>query len=272
MRRRLLVLVAVSWGLAVHGLLVVLLLRPDVAERLAWRFGLPRPQAEITAFHREMTAYHARADAGVPDGAVIVLGDSLVQGLTVTALAPGAVNYGIGMDTTAAVLQRLPHHASSLPRARAIVLAVGVNDLLRTDRDDAAIRRLRAQLVAALPAQVPLLIGALLPVDAARQRVPAGLNARIAALNATLHADVAAWRAQGRRVQLVDAGPALRDATGALAARWHVGDGLHLNAAGNAVWAAALRRGLDALVPPAPDAATHAASDARAPCPTTTRS
>ena len=252
MRRRPVVIAAVLWGLLVHALLAGLLLRTDALERIGRRLGHPPPEPEITALYREMVAYHARGDAGVPDGAVIVLGDSHVQGLAVTAIAPGAVNYGIGMDTTWGLLQRLPQHAGSLGRARAIVLAIGVNDLLRTGRDDAAIRQLRARLVAALPADVPLLIGALLPVDASRLRQPAGLNARIDALNATLAADAEAWRRQGRRVAVVDAGPALRDATGGLAPAWHLGDGLHLNAAGNAIWAAALRRGLDALAPPGP--------------------
>jgi len=105
-----------------------------------------------------MRRYHAWADASQPAGAVIFLGDSITEGLAVSAVAPVAVNYGIGKQATGDLLVSMRGYGS-IGRARLVVLTIGTNDVSR--KQLAGIEdRLRA-ISAAIP--VPLLWNAVPP-------------------------------------------------------------------------------------------------------------
>lgn len=224
------------WGYLVLVSIVaaVALLRSETAENL-WRRATGQPAiVRSSYFDAAMLTHHLRADTSVPRGAVIFLGDSMVQGLATAAVAPLGVNYGIGGETTEGLLRRLPRY-HSLARAAGIVIGSGVNDL--SIPDESTTEANIARILDALPPGVPVVLSAILPLDSAARAGYASGNARIERVNARLRA-LAAVRA---RVRFADVPGNMRAPDGRLLARLHDGDGLHLNAAGYAKWIAALR-------------------------------
>ncbi len=194
----------------------------------------PPVRPEITDHYRTMVRYQRRMDGNVPDRAVVFIGDSLTQGLCTDAVACPSVNYGIGSDTTVGVLGRLGEYGS-LKRASAVVLAIGVNDLLY--RDNASIVGNYRRILTALPPELPVVCSALLPIHEPIYGPSVVTNDRIRALNSALKglcADEARWT-------FVDAGPGMSDATGNLLESLQDGDGIHLNARGNAIWIGELK-------------------------------
>jgi lysophospholipase L1-like esterase len=197
------------------------------------------PPNEITEHYTRMLRYHQRMDGHVPDQSVVFLGDSLTQGLCTDAVAQPSVNYGIGSDTTVGVLGRLTAYSNSLGRASAVVLAIGVNDLLF--RDNREIAENYRRILERLPAGTPVVCSALLPInELTYARGTPVSNARIVDLNGLLR-DLCA---NFPRCVYVNARPQLVDGDGNLKASFEDGDGIHLNAAGNRVWSDALRAGL----------------------------
>lgn len=70
-------------------------------------------------FYRQMTSFQSRIDQNSPPRAIYFIGDSQIQGLAVSAVTPLAINYGIGNDTTAGVIKRIPLY-NSLNTAKAV--------------------------------------------------------------------------------------------------------------------------------------------------------
>ena len=214
----------------VHLLLLAALATSDFLPMVAEKLGL-RNAADFRnrSFHSRTLDCHARVEGNVPDGAVVFIGDSTIQGLCVSAIAAGAVNYGIAGDTTRGMLMRLPAYPS-LDRARAIVVSVGVNDL--SGLPAWKIVRNWTAIADGLPAHVPTFFVAIPPIDESRHPRWAGRNRDlIRPLNEQL-ADQLALR---KNRYFIDPSARLLDATGNLSPDFHVGDGLHLNAGGNAI-------------------------------------
>ena len=193
---------------------------------------------ELTQHFHRMSTYHGRIDGSVPEGAVLFIGDSITQGLCVAAICEHGVNYGIGSDTTAGVIERLPLYAS-VERVAAVVLAIGVNDL--RGRGDVFILENMRLILEKITPHAPVVVSAVLPLDERVKTVGADRNKRIASLNE----GIASLAASFARCVYVDAGPLLLDEEGCLAAAYHVGDGVHPNTAGYEKWIAVLREGLD---------------------------
>ncbi len=221
------------------------LLKGAIAELLAPPLPERRPDeqapaaSEITEHFHRMLRYHRYADASAPEGAVIFIGDSITQGLSLAAVTPLGVNYGIGSDTTEGVLLRLPAYRS-LERASTVVLAIGVNDLSR--RSNEAILVNFQKIIAALPPGPRLLLSAILPLDESVSRRNRGCNAeRIIPLNRAL---AALAQAEPQRITFLNAGPSLVDEVGNLRSEYHVGDGVHLSPEGYAIWISHLREAL----------------------------
>ena len=219
------------WLLGVHA----------AAGSLALGIVLPAhvPRAELedpehVRYHETILGYHLRGDALLPPGRIVLVGDSLVQGMPVGALSSLSVDYGIGGDTTADVLERVPRYGS-LGRARAVLIHVGTNDMRRST--DRRMLRRYAAVLDALPAGLPAFCSAVLPVDQTLRPLWPGRSAsRIRAYNAKLRS-----LCTERGARFVSAWDVLADPSGSLRSVHHVGDGLHLNAAGNAVWIERLR-------------------------------
>jgi hypothetical protein len=107
-------------------------------------------------------------DASAPSGAVVFLGDSHLHRLAVAAVAERPVNLAYGGQTAEQVAEALPGYASPA-KARAIVLMIGTNDLLRGEHD-ALPGRLKSVL-AALPAGVPLVWSGVPPLNGKPQKI-----------------------------------------------------------------------------------------------------
>ncbi|MDA8141681.1 MAG: GDSL-type esterase/lipase family protein [Desulfobacteraceae bacterium] len=216
--------------IGLHLLLVLVLVKTDFIPRVGYRFKLITPaDPEITQYYSTLVAFHERVDANTPDGAIIFIGDSGIQGLCVSAVANPAVNFGIGSDTTAGVLMRLPKY-QSLERAGAVVISIGGNDLRR--RGDEEILKNYSAIIAALPPHRPLVFKAILPVDENAQADLPGRNARARELNGRLKT---LCETQSQKCLYFDPSSKFADASGNLRRDLHIGDGIHLNAAGYAI-------------------------------------
>jgi lysophospholipase L1-like esterase len=101
-------------------------------------FVPPAPSQPDTSFGSQYASvvqgYQRTADAHQPDGATVFLGDSHTQGLAVAAVAPVAINYGVGGLNTERLLRVLPR-LSAVHRARLVVLMIGSNDIPAQDQD-----------------------------------------------------------------------------------------------------------------------------------------
>jgi len=234
--------IAVAYLIGIHFFLVVVLLRSDFIIRVQRKFT---PQQtvlppEITKYFYRILRYHKRMDNNVPNGAIVFIGDSITQGLCVSAVASPSVNYGIGSDTTAGVLQRLPFY-KSIKRARAIVIAIGINDIKRRSNDK--ILENYRFIIDQLPKTTPVIFSAVLPLDEEVREEWKGYNqGYIKDLNSRLKHLVS----EAENLFFIDAGPLLVDENGNLSDIYYDADGLHLNSKGNTIWINVLRKGLQA--------------------------
>lgn len=224
-----------AYFVSVHLLLAAVVWKSSFIQR-AWKRAATyaSPTTEITDLQRATVEYHKRVDGNVPDGSVVFIGDSLTVGLCTSAVACPSVNYGIGGDATVGVLDRLPSY-KSLANASAVVLAIGVNDLSRRNVDEFAANY--RKILDEIPGSVPVICSAILPADDSLTKSEFKKNARIREFNEAIE------RAARGEI-FVDAGKQLADGSGNLLAEYHIGDGLHLNSKGNAVWIEALRSAL----------------------------
>jgi len=225
----------IGYVILVHLFLLLVLLKSDFTTRVGYRVGLIG-RSEITQHFQNMITYHKRMDANIPDGAVIFIGDSMTQGLCVSAVATPSVNFGIGNDTTVGVLVRLREY-HSLERASVCVMAIGSNDLQRRRKEE--ILKNYSLILEAVPPHLPLVFCAVLPVDERVRNDLAGKNSRIRELNSGLKA---LCEAQSPKCMFVDPGPKLTDSSDNLRKEYDEGDGVHLNGAGNAIWIQELRK------------------------------
>lgn len=231
---------AVTYLVCIHVVVVVVLLKSDFLDRVERKLGTYQAtlKPEITEHYRTMLRYQVRMDGNVPGKAVIFIGDSITQGLSVSAVTPLSVNYGIGGDTTVGVLQRLSYY-KSIGRAGAVVLAVGINDIKRRSNDE--IIKNYKKIIGLVPKHTPVVLSAVLPVDEELREEWHGRNlTRTRKLNTGLKKLANA----DDRLFYVDATPRMIDSSGNLSDEYHEGDGIHLNSRGYAIWIDVLRGGI----------------------------
>ncbi|MBD0272010.1 MAG: hypothetical protein ICV73_08775, partial [Acetobacteraceae bacterium] len=179
---------ALAYAASLHALVVVLVAAPDLPTRLGKRWGLVPPDDMEDRF-AELTlpvVEQARRDRAVPEGALVVLGDSIAKQIDASRLGGNAANYGIGGDTVRTLIWRLPV-LPSVERARAVVLNAGVNDLKY--RPVAEIAADYRALLGRLPPSAALVVVSPLPVDEGApwpRRSPHLRNAVLRSLNAAL--------------------------------------------------------------------------------------
>ncbi|WP_219988579.1 GDSL-type esterase/lipase family protein [Leucothrix pacifica] len=231
------ILMISAWLLLVHTIALLAIFDTDLLYRIDRKLGtgLLNPP-EITQYHEDMLGSQLQLDSSVEAGSVIFLGDSLTQGLNVAAVTHPAINYGIGMDTSAALLGRIGQY-QSLTKASAIVVEIGINDLIRTSRSNAQIVENIQQILDSLPDQVPVIVQSVFPVD--ERFGMTGFNQRIRTLNAAI-ADLAA----SQSFEFLDLHDAFADEDGNLKDELHTGDGIHLSAAAYQQWISSLKERL----------------------------
>jgi lysophospholipase L1-like esterase len=199
---------------------------------IALRLGVGSRWAEFdSAYYARRFQLRRLADS-VDPGAVLFVGDSVLAALDVGVLVDRGVQLSISGDTTRRVVSRLDNYPVALTGARLVVFHVGTNDLAY--REPADLYRPFARMLKEVPAKVPVVMSAVLPVD---ERVMDRYgNADVRAVNRVMAQACAARPG----CTFADAGVAVTDAAGGLDPRYHTGDGLHLNGAGNRAWRAAL--------------------------------
>lgn len=179
---------------------------------------------------QEREAVHARN--------IVMLGNSLTErGAWADILQDSLVlNRGIGGDCVAGMTARLGAIVAGKPRA--IFLMAGVNDLIFSKITPEALLGQYERLLDAIRAASPrttVFIQSLLPLDEAQnEEYFAGKNARIEAFNALLRET-----ARRRGLDYIDVWSRIV-CDEKMPAEYTV-DGIHLNAAGYAVWSDVLR-------------------------------
>ena len=213
-------------------------------------YALPAPEAEATlpgeGALRRYEGYVKRwntvrpqwaADVAKDQGAIVFLGDSITQGWGVDFKKSfdglKLANRGIGGDTTRGMLIRLQEDVLSL-HPKAVVLLMGTNDI-ETEVPAEAIGRNFQKIVATLKAhdpKMPVIVCRIFPSSASKKRP----KETILAVNELIAAAVK----NDPQFTVLDTYALFANAEGdALPALFP--DLLHLNAAGYAKWASALR-------------------------------
>jgi len=214
----------------IHVLVFFLGSQSDLATRL-----VSVQEKELTTHYHTMVHFHQRIDRNLDHNRIIFIGDSLIQGLAVSAITESGVNFGIGNDTTKGVLQRLSKY-DSINWANAIVLSIGLNDF-KYRKIDQAIENYRT-ILDGISSTKPIIISAILPVDESVQ--PHFNNTAIKVFNHQL----AEITKEYSNVSYLDVGRHLSTA-GGLLKKYHIGDGIHLNQAGNRLWIEQLKKCLN---------------------------
>lgn len=156
----------ISYLVCLH-LLVLVLVRPY------FHVSKPKP-SDNTAYYNRLVLTHSRIDPLVPKGAVIFVGASGIQGLCVSAVTSPSVNFGIGSDTTAGLLKRLPVY-KSINRASCIVMdCISANDMVRGIPVDQIVMNYKA-IFQAIP--VPVIASLIYPMRNGERA--SEINARI---------------------------------------------------------------------------------------------
>lgn len=214
-----------------HLLIALILLSPDLPNRIYLKLGILKPSGiEMAAHYRKMSLYHSVIDENVPAGAVIFIGDSHIQMLSVSAVTDKSVNYGISGDTTHGILNRLPAY-QSVKRSHAVVIAAGHNDIEQNVEAEEIIMNYK-RIIGGIPDNIPILFNPVLPIDERVGTRFAGMNSRIKSLNKSSR------RLCGEfpNCYFLNFGEQLVDETGNLSINYHNGQGIHLNASGYSLW------------------------------------
>jgi hypothetical protein len=193
------------------------------------------PSPEFTEHYYRTLKYHKIMDGSVTSGSMVFIGDSLVQGLWITAISPQSVNYGIGGDTTAGVLKRISEY-KSIEHAAMVVIAVGLNDLVFRNNDE--IVENYQKIANSIPENIPVVFSAVLPINEDVRKDMQGRNKQIRLLNMKLKklCDTS------RRFNFIDIGAQLIDKNGNLDLSFSDGGGVHLNSKRNEIWISELRK------------------------------
>jgi hypothetical protein len=159
--RPLIVLGMAAFLLLVHLVAAYKVWHSSWPGEVALRLGVGSRWAEFDAAYRTRRAQLHRLADSVDPGAVLFVGDSILASLDVGALVDRAVQLSISGDTTRRVISRLYNY--DLAGARLVVFHVGTNDLLY--REPAELYRPFARMLKEVPANVPVVMSAALPVD-----------------------------------------------------------------------------------------------------------
>ena len=221
----------IAYLIFIHLLLAIVLLKSNFVEKIYRRFH----KSYFSDYYETVLKYHLRIDAQVPPGAVIFIGDSMVQGLCVSAITEKGVNFGIGGDTVEGILYRLPLY-TSIKKASAIVVELGINNVLRESIEE--LRQKYEALFKFIPRKVPLILCGILPVD--ENIKGEGWNSEIQNINQQLRFLCEKYD----NCIYIDLTDKLVDATGNLKPEYHVGDGTHLSPSGYRVWSTELKKTL----------------------------
>ena len=225
--------------IAVHVFIVVY--RKEIVFNIKHDIGIYSENNDLNSqHHRILMTFYGRVDKNTQSDSIIFVGDSLIQGLAVSAVHNNSVNFGIGNDTTVGVLSRLKQYSSIL-NSKAVVISVGINDLKY--RSNTEILKNYKEILEIIPDNIPVLINSILPVNEIISNNKA-YNSRLLDLNKQLKN----LCSQNDRLYFLDMTKFLINSDGNLSGQYHVGDGVHLNRKGNSIWILKLKESLSTII------------------------
>lgn len=216
----------ISYLVILHAMMAIMLARYGLPLSIRIKLGLVSANMP---FYESMLVFQQSVDASLPDGTVVFLGDSITQGLANVAVAPNSINYGIGGQSTSQLHDALRYYRS-LPRAKAIVLTIGINDFLQ--HGERGVQQRLAQIAQALPSHVPLVWNAIMPVAPGEVDMQALIQA---------NEEIKRQCAQRPQCTFVNTWPILSDQAGHIHPSHYQPDGVHLSPEGYRAWIAALK-------------------------------
>ena len=220
-----------------HVIIISVIINPNLAYRVAIELKLEPDNELITHYMSSMNTMHARVDQNTPSNTFIFIGDSLIQGLSVSSISSAAVNFGIGHDTINGVKKRSLKY-KSLQNASSILISVGVNDLRYN-----SVKRVISdykKMLHTLNNIHHVFIHEVLPIDS--NKLGRDLQKKINLFNN----DLFKLTNEFDNITLLKSSSKFLDLNDNLNPSLHLGDGLHLNKKGYDIWIQQLRQQLDA--------------------------
>lgn len=105
-------------------------------------------------YNETQSAHLRRLDGASADGRVVFLGSSTFQGLDVSAITPFGLNLSVGGDSLQGLIKRSMGYRS-LTMARAVVINIGLNDLIeRCDQHSMNVE----SLFSLMPIETPIVL------------------------------------------------------------------------------------------------------------------
>lgn len=199
-----------------------------------------------TYHYAASNVYSARRATNTHDGSVLFYGDSITEAMAVNDITPFGINMGIGGQYLRGLLNGINTGTNDpIHRAGACVVCIGVNDLgsayyaSKQNAADTVVWMWENQFSPAITGKWVII--KILPVDTSLN--PSVLNSQIVTVNTYLQNKFSG----NTNVRLVDVNATLAP-SGVLLPQYHIGDGLHLSAAGYSVLKPAIKAALDSLL------------------------
>lgn len=118
-----------------------------------------------TSFIETQNGHLRRLDRASSNGRIVFLGSSTFQGLDTSAITPLGLNLSTGSDTLSNLVRRASDYRS-LATARAVVINIGLNDLMQTCHQPETKMQ---SLLALVPTATPIVLVGIQAVTAARK-------------------------------------------------------------------------------------------------------
>ena len=223
---------ALIYGLLIHVVLAVLLIKTDALAKVKEKIAVDKviSRARVMVMQR----YYEWTDYSIPHQSVVFLGDSITHGIAADAVTPCAVNYGIQSARTDDLLKAIPSY-KSLNHARAIFLAIGINDL--GEQKQIGLNERFGEAIRLLPRDTPLIWSAMMPTGTKETGID------LMAIREGNEA-IKSLCAKHARCTFVNTWPLFADANSQIFRKLYLDDGLHLSPDGYIVWQTALRSAL----------------------------
>lgn len=159
MKRKTILATFALYVLALHAIVAVALFKTDLAPRALakLKIGPPASTAHAALQNRLFLTYR---DPIVPPGFSVFFGDSITHGLVTSAVAPESVNFGIGMQTSTDLLNRLSEF-TSIRTADTVYLMIGINDIFKKNEGD--LHRNYLKILDIIPPNTKLVWSGLMP-------------------------------------------------------------------------------------------------------------
>jgi len=228
-----------GWLIMLHLVVLTFVLTSSKVRTSCEFVGLCK-QAEISDYYLARRSFLRRRASLLGDGFSLVIGDSHIEGLAFERIDAYSLNAGIGGDTSVGLIQRLSDY-EPMERWNYIVLAVGFNDLKYRGMED--IVENYQEVLRRLGPNMAVYMTSVLPIDAAAADPKHGRkNELIIALNNALQIEAD----KHNNVSFVDLYSPVLDTSQSLSSKLHIGDGVHLNRAGQEIIIERLRAKISA--------------------------